>query len=165
VTMAGAAVGFVLYAVLSQRVGRRRFYLAYGVVVLVVGAGAFGLLTTTARSFAPALGLSVVIGLATLGTFGPIAAYLTERFPSAIRATGYGVGYSLALIIPAFYAFYLSGLSSVLPAALGPVVLLVLAGLLVSGGALAGPETRDVDMRDAEHGRRSPARTVPEVLR
>ena len=151
VTMAIAAVGFVAYGLLSQRVGRRRFYLGYGVVMIVVGACAFALLATTARTFGPALALSIVIGLGTLGTFGPIAAYLTERFPAAIRASGYGVGYSLALILPAFYAFYLSGLSGLLPAALGPTVLIVLAGLLVMTGAAVGPETRDVDMRDAAH--------------
>jgi hypothetical protein len=27
--------------------------------------------------------------------FGPIAAYMTERFPAALRSTGYGIGYSL----------------------------------------------------------------------
>jgi MFS family permease len=155
VTMAIVAATYPLFGVLSQRIGRRGFYLGYALAMIVVGAGAYAVLLTTRPGFGLALVLAVVAALGTIGTFGPIAAYLTERFPSAIRASGYGVGYSLALIVPAFYAFYLSGLSAVLPAALGPVVLVVIAGVLVGTGALVGPETRDVDMHDAEH--RTPA--------
>jgi MFS family permease len=164
VTMALVAASFPLYGMLSQRVGRRGFYTGFGVAMVVVGGGAYAVLTTTRPAFGPALALSVVVGVATLGAFGPIAAYLTERFPSAVRASGYGVGYSLALIIPAFYAFYLAGLSAVLPAALGPVVLVAVAGLLVTAGALAGPETKDVDMRDPEH-RLTPPAATKEVAR
>jgi hypothetical protein len=90
--------------------------------------------------------LASVIAVCTISSFGPIAAYLTERFPASIRASGYGVGYSLALIVPAFYAFYLSGLSSFMPNYYAPIPLIVLAGLLISVGAYLGPETKDVDM-------------------
>ena len=165
VAMATVSATFPLHGLLSQRVGRRGFYIGFGIAMVVVGAGAYAVLTTTRPSFGVALVLSVIIGVATLGAFGPIAAYLTERFPSAIRASGYGVGYSLALIVPAFYAFYLSGLAAILPAALGPVVLVVLAGLLVTAGALAGPETRDVDMRDDEHRAAAPNPAAPEAIR
>ncbi|GAA4852444.1 MFS transporter [Actinomycetospora corticicola] len=162
VTMAITAASFPLFGVLSQRIGRRRFYLGFAVAMIVIGGGAYAALVTTRPTFGLALVLTTLIGIFTLGTFGPIAAYLTERFPSTIRASGYGVGYSLALIIPAFYAFYLSGLSAVLPGALGAVALLVVAGVLVGVGGLLGPETRDVDMRDAEHRTATPA---AEVLR
>jgi hypothetical protein len=98
--------------------------------------------------FGAALGFGVLIGVFTVGTFGPIAAYLTERFPASIRSTGYGVGYSLALIAPAFYQFYLQRFDGVMPAHLAPGVLIVLAGLLISLGGFLGPETKDVDMSD-----------------
>lgn len=165
VAMAIAAVSFPLYGLLSQRIGRRGFYIGFGAVMIVVGGGAYAVLTTTRPAFGLALALTAIVATATLGAFGPIAAYLTERFPSAVRASGYGVGYSLALIVPAFYAFYLSGLSAFLPTGLGPVALLVLAGLLVTAGALAGPETRDVDMHDAEHRSTPSDPTTPEAIR
>jgi hypothetical protein len=94
------------------------------------------------------LGWAVLMGVFTVGTFGPIAAYLTERFPASIRSTGYGVGYSLALIAPAFYQFYLQRFDGVMPAHVAPAVLLVLAGALISFGGFLGPETKDVDMAD-----------------
>lgn len=145
---AAAALSYPLFGLLSQRIGRRRFYIGYGLCVVVIGAGAYSLLMVSGGGLGAVLGYAVLIGVFTVGTFGPIAAYLTERFPASIRSTGYGVGYSLALIAPAFYQFYLQRFDGVMPAHLAPGVLLVLAGLLISLGGFLGPETKDVDMSD-----------------
>lgn len=141
-----AAASYPLLGLLSQRIGRRRFFIGYGISMVVVGGPSYALAMTLHSGLTGTVLASSLAVLFTIGTFGPIAAYLTERFPATIRATGYGVGYSLALIIPACYAFYLDGLGELLPAHLAPIVLVVLAGLLISVGAAAGPETRDVDM-------------------
>ncbi|MET9809980.1 MFS transporter [Streptomyces halstedii] len=155
VVNAAAAVSYPFYGVLSQRIGRRPFYIGYGIAVAVGGGGAYTLMTASEHSFGPVLGYGVALGLFTIGAYGPIAAYLTERFPSEIRSTGYGVGYSLALIAPAFYVFYQRQLAHVVPAHLSPAVLLVIAGALITLGGALGPETKDVDMgadRAAAHG-------------
>jgi MFS family permease len=139
--------GFLVCAVLSQRIGRRRFYIGFGVVAAVLASACYlGITTLGADDVVLAGALAAAMQVLSLSHFGPIAAYITERFPASIRATGYGVGYSLALIVPAFYAFYLSGLSAVIGAALAPAVLIALGGALVTIGAALGPETRDVDM-------------------
>ncbi|MEW2544396.1 MFS transporter [Streptomyces sp. NPDC047002] len=143
-----ATVAFPLFGLLSQRIGRRRFYIGYGAAVVVIGTGSYTLLMTSGGGLGAALGWGVLIGVFTIGTFGPIAAYLTERFPSSVRSTGYGVGYSLALIAPAFYQFYLQQFDGVMPAHLAPAVLLALAGVLIGVGGFIGPETKDVDMAD-----------------
>ncbi|WP_103339693.1 MFS transporter [Amycolatopsis sp. CA-126428] len=145
---ASAALSYPLFGLLSQRIGRRRFYIGYGLAVLVFGSGSYLLLMTSNGGFGTALGFGVLIGVFTVGTFGPIAAYLTERFPAGIRSTGYGVGYSLALIAPAFYQFYLQRFDGVVPAHVAPAILLALAGVLISLGGFLGPETKDVDMAD-----------------
>jgi MFS family permease len=145
---AAAALSYPLFGLLSQRIGRRRFYIGYGLSVVVIGAGSYTLLMTSDGGLGAVLGWAVLIGIFTVGTFGPIAAYLTERFPASIRSTGYGVGYSLALIAPAFYQFYLQRFDGVMPAHLTPGVMLVLAGILISLGGFLGPETKDVDMSD-----------------
>lgn len=139
--------GFLGAAALSQKLGRRRFYIGFGLAALPVASAAFiVLLNTPAENLVAVTILAVVIDVFTISAFGPIAAYLTERFPAAIRASGYGIGYSFALIIPAFYTFYLSGLTAFMPMAYTPVVLIVIGGLLLAAGAYLGPETRDVDM-------------------
>lgn len=139
--------GFLGAAALSQKLGRRRFYIGFGITALSVASAAFiVLLNTPAENLVAVTILAVVIDVFTISAFGPIAAYLTERFPAAIRANGYGIGYSFALIIPAFYTFYLTGLTAFMPIAYTPVVLIVIGGLLLAAGAYLGPETRDVDM-------------------
>lgn len=111
----------------------------------LVGGSLSAALVITTPGLPAVVLLAAAIGFATNAGFGPITAYLTERFPSRIRASGFGVG-CLALVIPAFYSFYLACLGSVVPYYLAPVVLVVIAGLLCPSAAL-GPETRDADLR------------------
>jgi hypothetical protein len=72
--------------------------------------------------------------------------YLVESFRTGIRSSGYGISYSLATILPGLYSFYMLGLAKVMPYQFSPIVLLVLGGILLSLGALAGPETKNVDL-------------------
>ena len=69
---------------------------------------------------------------------------------SGLRASGYGIGYSLAVVIPSFSGAYLLVLRHFMPYALTPVVLIALAGVLLIAGALMGPETRDVELGAVE---------------
>lgn len=139
--------GFLACALLSQRFGRRPFYIGFGILAALTASTCYVLLTTLdATDVLLAGALATAIQVLSLSLFGPVAAYITERFPASIRATGYGVGYSLALVIPAFYAFYISGLSTLVGQAIAPAVLIVVGGALVAIGGYLGPETRDVDM-------------------
>lgn len=80
----------------------------------------------------------------TISPWGIVTSYISERFSTGVRSSGYGVGYSLAVIIPSFFSFYLLGLAKLIPYAYTPLVLLGIAGLLQIIGAFIGPETRDV---------------------
>jgi hypothetical protein len=62
-----------------------------------------------------------------------------------VRATGFGVGFSLSVIIPSFYAFYMAWLGQIIPFSVTPAVLLVIGGVIATIGAYMGPETKDVD--------------------
>lgn len=139
-------LAFVACGALSQRIGRRAFYVGYGLVVAVAGSGAYAAVLSVRGPLAVTAALAALVGVTTIGSFGPVAAYLTELFPARMRATGFGVGYSLALVLPAFYAFYLPALAAVVTPRLAPVVVVAVAGLLVAAGGFLGPETRDVEM-------------------
>jgi MFS family permease len=142
-----STVTYPLAGLVSQRIGRRPFYIGVGLLVAVVGGGATALLAgATDPSFGVAVTLLTVAFAMGILTFGPIAAYMTERFPASLRSTGYGIGYSLALVIPAFYAYYLVGLGALFSPTYASAILMAVGGLLVTVGALLGPETRDVDM-------------------
>ena len=76
---------------LSTRTGRRRFFIGWG--LLAVGAGAPLWLWITAGP-RPALVAGVgaaLLQVVTVCAYGPVGAYINERFPTHVRATGYGI--------------------------------------------------------------------------
>lgn len=90
--------------------------------------------------------LAAALQVATVAAYGPIACYLSERFPTEVRSTGYGMGYSLSLIIPALYPFYLPIFERAFgshPAIMG---LVAVGGILVTAGALLGPKLSSADI-------------------
>ncbi len=172
-----AVVLFVSYAVLalayvgagvwSQRMGRRPYFLLAGALTTIVAPVLYWLVVDrVVTGLAGIVLLTIVLNIIVLAEWGVVSTYINERFHVGIRASGYGVGYSLAVILPAFYAFYQAGLAKFMPLELTPLVLVALAGAFVWIGGAIGPETRDVDMAagpaDAETARaeRAPATTA-----
>ena len=125
---------------LSQRVGRRAFFVGFGAVALVAApvvhaaVGAAGSLAAVATAVA-------LLQVVTVTAYGPVGAYLAERFPAQVRSSGYGVGYSLSIVAPALYPFWLPPLQDALGAGAAVRTVLVVAAVLLVVGALAGPET------------------------
>jgi MFS family permease len=154
--LAGSVIlffGFVGCGMLSQMIGRRRAIVLCGLAVMIGGTGLYYVLVARALAGAPMME-TVIVTMAfyilTVSPWGIVSTYISERFPTHIRACGYGIGYSAAVVIPAFTGVYLLGLSLVMPYVFGPLVLVVLAGVLIITGALLGPETRDVEMHALE---------------
>ena len=81
----------------------------------------------------------------TIPVWAVITPYLAESFRTEIRSCGYSLSYSLATILPGFYSFYMLGLAKLMPYEFSPIVLLAAGGLMLTLGALAGPETKHVD--------------------
>jgi MFS family permease len=154
--------GFVGAGLLGQMIGRRRAIVACGLAVLVGGTGLYYMLVSTALAGAPlaeTVGLTIAFYVLTVSPWGIVTTYISERFPTHVRASGYGIGYSAAVVIPAFTGFYLLGLSHLMPYEFSPLVLLAVAGVLMVAGALAGPETRDMEMQ-APAGAQAAAESV-----
>ena len=147
VSYAILAGGYLGAGVLSQRIGRRPFFLIASVTIAVPATAIYGLLIGgVITGLAPIVIAVIAINLLTLSVWGVATTYLNERFHVGIRSTGYGIGYSFAVVIPAFYAFYQTGLATFMPANYTPLVLTVLAGALIAIGAKLSPETRDAAM-------------------
>jgi MFS family permease len=140
---------FIASGFISQKIGRRTFYRWYAVLITLVAPAMYVLAMTVGNTNIMLTAvLAVLVQITSLCVFAPVGAYLCERFPSSIRASGYGVGYSLAVILPAFYEFYLKGLGSIMPDRFAVASLICLAGVLVWIGATMGPETKDVNLAD-----------------
>lgn len=143
------AVCYFGYAQLGQLIGRRRLLIFAGISVATLGAGLYALALFNAVAGGSMVLTMVLVGVCMVlatGVFPVAVTYITERFPTAVRSSGYAVGYSVAIILPALYSFYMLGLASVLPYVYTPVVLVVLGGLVMTAGAWLGPETKDVDL-------------------
>ena len=137
-----SAVTMLAAGALSQRIGRRRFFVAFGALALIAAPLCFAwALTSRGAGTIVAVSLLQVV---TVSAYGPVGAYLAERFSTGVRASGYGVGYSLSIVAPALYPFWLPGLQAQLGqvAAVG-VVLAVASALLIIGAALGPEPARD----------------------
>jgi MFS family permease len=147
---ANIALVFTFLAVgwLGQRFGRRPILILTGLLVLSVGVVVYYLMISNilgGGSLVLTLALAALGWVVILAPTGQITTYVTERFPTGIRASAYGIGYSLPVIIPGFFNFYLLGLSKLMPYVYTPLVMVFAAGLLWTIGAWIGPETRDVE--------------------
>ncbi|MFA7526745.1 MAG: MFS transporter [Ottowia sp.] len=121
----------------STFVGRRRFFIAFGLASAVLAPLLYALVPVV-PSLAAVVAAACALQWATVAGYGPVGAHLVEQFPSRVRSSGYGIGYSVSIVLPALFPYYLPWLQR----ATGPVaavaLLLALAGLLVcTGGWLA----------------------------
>jgi MFS family permease len=148
--------GFVGTGLLSQVIGRRTTIALSGAAILVAGTTLYYLLVQHVLAGQSVFGTVLIVVLfdvVVVSPWGVVTTYISERFPTHVRASGYGIGYSAAVVIPAFAGFYLLWLSSFMPYVFTPMVLLIAAGSFIMAGALLGPETRDVELHAPDLGR------------
>lgn len=135
---------------LSTLTGRRRLFVLWGAVAALAGPLLWWA-AVTAPTFLGAAIAAAALQVITVSVYGPVAAYLSERFPTEVRSTGYGMGYSLSLVLPALYPFYLPLLEPVLGRHGSVMALVALGGALLVLGAALGPRLsprqldRDID--------------------
>jgi MFS family permease len=145
----GAAISVPIYPLIgfvSQKFGRRPTLIVLGLLNLVPASALYYVLMAGAyHDSAMLVGLIALILVLTIPVWAVITPYLAESFRTEIRSSGYGLSYSLATILPGFYSFYMLGLAKLMPYEFTPIVLLAAGGLMLTLGALAGPETKHVD--------------------
>src|SRR5579872_2568571 len=146
----GAAISIGIYptvGIVSQKIGRRPTIAALGFLSLMPGTLFYYVLVAGAyRTSASLIGLVAIIVVLSISVWAAQTPYLAESFRTGVRSCGYGISYSLAAVLPGLYSLYMLALSKLMPYEFTPVVLLGVGGVLIGAGALAGPETRDVDL-------------------
>jgi MFS family permease len=141
-------VVFILVGVIGQKLGRRVILIAFGLAACTLGPFLyFVLIRSRYQSATQVIAMVTAVNLCVTPVWAVLTAYINERFHTSVRASGYGVGYSAATIIPAFSSFYMLGLKGLgVPYAYTEIVILALGGFLLVAGALWGPETKHVDI-------------------
>ena len=128
---------------LSTLIGRRTFFVGFGLIAAVLAPITY-LAIFSAEGTTNLMLIVVALQVVTVSGYGPVGAYLAERFPTAVRSSGYGMSYSLSIVLPALYPYYLPPLQNMLGDHRAIAILLILAGLLVLTGGLTGPETSKI---------------------
>ncbi|MBU9358033.1 MFS transporter [Burkholderia multivorans] len=138
---------YVGAGIVGQWIGRRTMLAAIGVLSSTIGAILLGALIEAQGASLVHIGLLVcALAITVSSAWAVIVTYINERFATGVRATGFGVGYSLSVIIPSFYAFYMNWLGALVPSRYAPVALLVIGGIVACVGALMGPETKNAEL-------------------
>jgi MFS family permease len=140
----GAFLGFLSSGYLGDRIGRK-----LTIMIMTLMAG---LLTSTFTilpiSSSVLLGLGFLVGFFSAGVAGCMGAFLSELYPTAMRATGQGFAYnagrSLGAVAPAVVGYSAGHVS--LGSAMSTVTMVAYALALVS--LLFLPETRGRDLDD-----------------
>jgi MFS family permease len=142
------AVCFVPFGMLGQKIGRRTILALIGLAGMTAGPVLYYVLVRSGyRSTWQLILLVSSINLCATPAWAIVTSYINERFPTVVRASGYGIGFSAAAIIPAFFSFYMLGLKALgMPYEYTEIVIFAVGGLLLLLGALAGPETRHVEL-------------------
>ncbi len=145
----GQAVVMAFAGHLSTRLGRRRFFVIWGLAALVGGPVLWWWITSSAHGWVAAGFAAAALHAVTVCAYGPVGAYINERFPTSVRATAYGTAYSLSIVVPALYPYYLPALENWLGHVGAPVALLALGAVLVTVAGRLGPRLSPAEI-DAE---------------
>ncbi len=142
------AVCFVPFGMLGQKIGRRTILVLMGFTGFTAGPILYYVLVRSGYRSAWRLTLLLtLVNLCATPVWAIVTSYINERFPTGVRASGYGIGFSAAAIIPAFSSFYMLGLKGLgMPYEYTEIVIFVVGGFLLFVGALSGPETKHVDL-------------------
>lgn len=94
-----------------------------------------------------------MINAAVPSCWGVVTTYANERFHTGAPASGFGLGYTFAVILPSFYVFYQNGVSALMPKTYTAVMLLVIGGVLMALGAGARSQANRICGRSIERSR------------
>lgn len=149
--MISSAIGILstpLWAILSDKIGRRKLYI-FGAIGSGVFVMPFFMFADTGNPILIVVGMLIGVNFFHDAMYGPQAAYFSELFSTGVRYSGASVAYSLGSV---FGGGFSPLIATALLAATGgsPWLIVVYFGLLSAGTAICAylaPETntRDID--------------------
>jgi MFS family permease len=138
---------YLFYGWLSDRIGRKRaLYIAASTTVVLSPITLTLMGSGSVHGWLPLTICASLTNVFIVGSLGVLPAYINERFATAVRSSGWGVAYSTAVIIPAFFSYYQLWLAHAVPFYYTAGILSALGGVIILFAVKAGPETRGVDL-------------------
>jgi MFS family permease len=149
VIIIGSFTGYIVSAYLTDAIGRRRNFLLFAVGSLVI-VGSYTYFPITNHTM---LILGFPLGFFSLGVFSGIGAFLTELYPTNVRATGQGFSYNFGRGVGAFFPALVGFLSATFPLGQAIGVFSGSAYILLVLAAYGLPETRGKEIEAADEPR------------
>ena len=139
--------GTIIAGYLSQIIGRMKSIAVFALASIILAVPVLYFLFNADTFLERAIFTIILIMIATSG-FGPIPAFLSERFSTGIRNSASGFAYNGGLLFgswaPLIAVSVLSGNGELVPFLLAATV--IVGALIILVGAKINPETRDVDL-------------------
>jgi MFS family permease len=141
-------VGQIFTGYLSQHIGRRKTIGIFAIAAIAVAIPTIlGIFTATSMS--ERIIYTIILIFAATTGFGPIPAFLSERFPTEVRNSACGFVYNGGLIIgswaPLIAVNLISNAGSLTPFLLAANV--IIGSIVIFIGSRINPETRDIDIQ------------------
>ena len=132
---------------ISQKLGRKKTFTIFAIAAIIVSIPTIYGIYYAESSYERVVYTIILIMVATTG-FGPIPAFLSERFPTEIRNSASGFIYNGGLIFgswaPLIAVTMLSKFSEFIPILLGMNI--IIGSIIILIGAKINPETKDADI-------------------
>ena len=139
--------GQIFTGYISQKLGRKKTIAIFAIAAIIVSIPTIYGLYYAESSYERIIYTIILIMVATTG-FGPIPAFLSERFPTEVRNSASGFIYNGGLIFgswaPLIAVTMLSKFSEFIPILLGMNI--IVGSIIILIGAKINPETRDADI-------------------
>ena len=144
VVIAGAFVGYLTGAYLTDRVGRKRTLILFALCsFLTVAAYTYLHISNQAM-----LVLGFPLGFFASGSFSPMGAFLTELFPTRLRGSGQGFSYNAGRGIGAAFPPLVGYLSARIPLGRAIALFALSAYLLMIVAVVLLPETKGRELQN-----------------
>jgi len=150
VTVIFSLIGHLFTGFISQYIGRLKILTIFGIASLIVAIPSLNGIFNASNIFEIALYSSLLVFFVSTG-FGPMPAFLSERFPTEIRNSAAGFVYNGGLLIgswaPLIAITLLSYFEKYNIAQYYAVAInVIIASIIVIVGSKVNPDTRNVDL-------------------
>ena len=138
VLIVGSFMGYIVGAILCDKIGRRASFVLFALGSFVLGM-VYTMLPITDGMM---LALGFPLGIVVQGIFAGVGAYLSELYPNAIRGSGQGFCYNLGRGLGSFFPILVGTLSQTMTLVKAMGLVAGSGYLLVIVAALCLPETK-----------------------
>ena len=150
VTIIFSLIGHLFAGFISQYIGRLKILTIFGIASIIVAIPSLNGIFTASNSFEIAIYSSLLVFFVASG-FGPMPAFLAERFPTEIRNSAAGFVYNGGLLVGSWAPLIAITLFSYfdkynITLYYAVAINIVIASIILIIGSKVNPDTRNVDI-------------------